>query len=101
MSTILCYISVKQLAILMMTVVVIVWTIATKYAEAKQKQKELEIIHKVAIATTAIIIAGQLSWWAMKKLRQRILYEMRVKKEMEPKPRQNPRARAAATGMFD
>ena len=94
MSTILCYISVKQLAFLLMTVAVIVWTTATKYAEAKQKQRERENAHKIAIATTAIIFAGQLSWWAIKKLRQRILYEMRVRREMELKP--SPRARAAA-----
>ena len=86
---------------MIMIIAIVAWIAATKYAEAKQKQKELENAHKIAIVTATMIFTGQLSWWAMKKLRLRILYEMRVKREMEPKPRQNPRARAAATGIFE
>ena len=87
---------------MIMITAIVAWIAATKYAEAKQKQKELENEHKVAVATAITIFAAQLSWWAIKKLRSRILYEIRVRKEMEPKPRLRPSAkeRAAGTGIF-
>ena len=87
MSTILCIISVKHFALMIMIAMIVAWIAATKYTEAKQKQREQENEHKVAIMTTITILAGQASWWAIKKLRSRILYAIRVKKEMEPKPR--------------
>ena len=88
---------------MIMMIATIAWIAATKYAEAKQKQKELENEHKVAVMIATTIFAAQLSWWAIKKLQSRILYEIRVKKEMEPKPRLRPstKERAAATGIFE
>ena len=100
MSTILCIISVKYFALMIFIAMIIVWIAATKYSEAKEKQRKQSEAYKAAAITAIAIFAGQISWWAIKKIQSRIIWENWIKKEMEPKPRLKPSPKQRAASLM-
>ena len=100
MSTILYIISVKYFVLMIFIAMITVWIAAIKYSEAKQRQRKENEAFKVAVTTAIAIFAGQTFWWAIKKIRSRIIWESWIKKEMEPKPRLKPSPKQRAASLM-
>lgn len=100
MSTILCTVSLKYFTIMKFVAMIVVWIAAAKYSEAKQRQRKQNEAYKAAAITATAIFAGQTFWWAIKKIRSRIIWENLIKKEVEPKPRLKPSPKQKAASLM-
>ena len=98
MSTVICTISLKYLATMILIAMIVVWIAATRCSEVKEKQRKQSEAQKAAVITAIAIFTGQIFWWAIKELRSRIIWENLIEKQMEAQPRikPSPKQRAAS-----